>query len=528
MTSALQHAQVIIVDDESINLTIMEISLHERGCKSTCFPSATSCISFLERANLRQYHCLITDYSMPEMNGIDLLAKVKKLDPTLEVIVVTGENERKIIQESLRRGAFDFLDKPLSLEKFYQAVERAIRGTANQRQKQATEASLLAARSTGLFNTIDHSGWLARIHLAYAPKHQLGGDFIEVFETGAQRKTALFGDISGHDIQSALLSSHFLGSLYGRRSAPGSGFSASQLLLDYNQLLLRQREQRKGSARHLCIGSSLSVCCIELTPDEKALSILNAGIPAVLLIGKNGNVSPVRSPYQPLGWFEMESIEATCHSTEGLHCLHGFTDGLLDLASQLNVDVLSLIHHLQSLSPAEQQELLLSATDDILLSTLTFCDSQPGHIPLIHAHYHGSDQKRIDQFQRKWAQSLEMALPQLDLQRRERLLLACREAVINALKHGCKGNPELEASLLITYAPDTHSITITTRDPGSGHSFDLNERGRRLSDLNPGNLGLLLISKLVDELSIEDNGATLRMCMHQVTTPPNQQDPLVC
>jgi FixJ family two-component response regulator len=511
MNPSLSNAHVIIVDDESINLTIMEISLKERDCKVSCFQSAEECLQTIGGYDLKNYDCLVTDYSMSGMTGIKLLERIKSLDPTLEVIVVTGENERKIIQESLRCGAYDFLDKPLNLEKFYGSVERAVVATSIRRKRDATEASLLAARSTGLFNSIETHNWKTRFDLIYAPKHELGGDFIEVFETQAKKKYAVFGDVSGHDIQSALLSSHFLGTLEGRRSVEPS-LNVHALLQDYNKLLIQRRENILKQ-NHLRLGSSLSVCSVELSHEEDSMIITNCGVPPLYIIHNDNAVSRIFPQTHPLGWFEDLEMTAQSVLTEDIRQLHGFTDGLMEHAMKHHWDILSLLYHLNSLNKSDQQAFLFSAGDDILLATMEFGSSSKSVSPIIFEEYQGDESSKIDRFQSIWTHSLNLVIPDGNRVHLDRFVLACREAVINAIKHGCCGDASKKASFLVKYESATQTLEAVVKDPGEGHDFDYSKRNQRLSELTPGNLGLVLISKLVDETILEDGGSTLRMKM---------------
>jgi len=511
MSPKLSNANIIIVDDESINLTIMEISLQEQGCRITTFKSAEACLRSIEGYNLKNYDCLITDYSMPGMSGIDLLEKIKKLDPTLEVILVTGENERLIIQESLRHGAFDFLDKPLNLEKFYNSVERAVVATSQRRKRDATEASLLAARSTGLFNNIETADWATSIELIYTPKHELGGDFIEVFETLTHQRCAIFGDISGHDIQSALLSSHFLGNLEGRRSVEPN-LNLQRLLEDYNNLLIK-RGENLGNSQHLRVGSSLSVCTIEMIEDERRMNVTNCGLPAIYLVTSDANIVRMKPQHHPLGWFEGFEASRETFEISNYTRLHGFTDGLIEFAMKHHWDVLSLIYHLRSLNKSDTQNFLFNANDDILLSTLEFTKKSPKKFPVIYDEYAGNSSPKVDRFQTIWKKSLQLVIPEPDQIKLERFVLACREGVLNAMKHGCRGDPSRKATFTVKLNPGSRELEAIITDPGEGHEFDYSERDQQLEDLLPGHLGLVLISKLVDEMRLENNGACVHMKM---------------
>jgi len=489
----------------------MEISLMEQGCKVTTFKSAEDCLRAVEGYNLKNYDCLITDYSMPGMSGLDLLEEIKQIDSTLEVILVTGENERGIIQESLRKGAFDFLDKPLNLEKFYHSVEKAVTATSQRRKRDATEASLLAARSSGLFNTTNTENWSTNIDLIYTPKHELGGDFIDVFETRDQQHCAVFGDISGHDIQSALLSSHFLGNLAGRRSLQ-KRLDVTALLSDYNALLI-ERGENLGNTQHVRVGSSLSLCVIELSKEETHMRVTNCGLPALYLIEKTGSVHRMEPQYHPMGWFEDYNPQSKEFEVGQFSVVYGFTDGLVEYAHSHHLDVLSLIQHLRTLNKSDIQRFLINAEDDILLASFEFDATETDSIPIIFDEYPGDAFGKVDRYQKIWQNSIQLVAPDADPVKIDRFSLACREAVLNALKHGCQSQRKKHASFQINWNPIQKELVAVVSDPGEGHDFDFETRNQQLSDFQPGHLGLVLISKLVDELQLENQGACLRFKM---------------
>jgi FixJ family two-component response regulator/anti-sigma regulatory factor (Ser/Thr protein kinase) len=511
MTHSLSKSHVILVDDESINLTIMELSLQERDCQVTKFSSGAKCLEFLKRHNLRNFDCLVTDYSMPGMNGIDLLEQIKRIDPSLEIILITGENERKIIQESLRKGAFDFLDKPINLDKFYTSIERAVIATSKRRKKSATEKSLMAARSTGLFNHIKISSWEGSVDLIYAPRHELGGDFIDVFESDSGSHHVIFGDVSGHDIQSALLSAHFMGTLNGRRSVE-SPINPAALFSSYNTLLI-ERGSKLHAATSFEFGSSLSICCLDFAAGSNQVQITNCGVPDIYLVDTDSSVRRVSPQFQPLGWFEGLEYESSNHAIDSIHTILGFTDGLVEFAHKHHWDILSLAYYIDSLSKDDREKFLNSAEDDVLLLKIQFKKEPLQVIPILHESYRGNEAHNVDRFQNQWQQSFKLSLPDAQSEKLDRFLLACREAVLNALNHGCEKRVDRMAQLSIAWNPSEKQLSAVVSDPGEGHNFDPELRDRQLKDLKPGNLGLLLISKLVDHVDFKDNGATIEMRM---------------
>src|SRR5690606_1900082 len=69
---------------------------------------------------------LLTDLRMRYMNGIELLEAVKKADPAVEVILVTAFGTVELAVEAMRKGAYDFITKPLQRVQVLRAVHRAL------------------------------------------------------------------------------------------------------------------------------------------------------------------------------------------------------------------------------------------------------------------------------------------------------------------------------------------------------------------------------------------------------------------
>ena len=89
--------------------------------------------------------------------------------------------------------------------------------------------------------------------------------------------------------------------------------------------------------------------------------------------------------------------------------------------------------------------------------------------------------------------------------------MALREALANAVLHGCKGDPAKKIECSVT-GDRQHGITIVVRDPGAG--FDPDSIPSPTDDTNlraEHGRGILLINKLMDEVKHESNGTVIRM-----------------
>jgi len=116
---------IFFVDDEPNVQKVVGRTLEQVGFEVSCLSRASDC---LEQLRSRPCDLLITDVKMPEMDGIELLKKVKFSIPSLPVLVVTGYGDIPMAVAALKAGASDFVEKPLHRESFLSAVEFALKG----------------------------------------------------------------------------------------------------------------------------------------------------------------------------------------------------------------------------------------------------------------------------------------------------------------------------------------------------------------------------------------------------------------
>lgn len=85
---------------------------------------------FLECAASLSGGCIITDVRMPEMNGLELVRRLRQEGVTLPVIIITGHGDVPLAVEAMKAGAIDFLEKPFKDEVLLAAVQQALRPAA--------------------------------------------------------------------------------------------------------------------------------------------------------------------------------------------------------------------------------------------------------------------------------------------------------------------------------------------------------------------------------------------------------------
>ena len=115
--------EVLVVDDEPQMLIAINETLRRKGYSITTAGSAREALC---RMREKYYHLVITDMRMPEMNGVDLLKRVKASVPRTPVVMLTAYGTIQSAVDAMKQGAFDYLLKPFSAESLENVVRRAL------------------------------------------------------------------------------------------------------------------------------------------------------------------------------------------------------------------------------------------------------------------------------------------------------------------------------------------------------------------------------------------------------------------
>jgi len=113
--------EILIVDDEPQVAEVLARSLAREGHSAKIANSGEEALRLLGRS---EPDALFLDISMPGMNGLDVLSQVKRMRPSLPVVVITGHASAEEIEEVKRLGAVDVIAKPSPLTHYQQALRR--------------------------------------------------------------------------------------------------------------------------------------------------------------------------------------------------------------------------------------------------------------------------------------------------------------------------------------------------------------------------------------------------------------------
>jgi DNA-binding NtrC family response regulator len=115
-------AEILIVDDdEVIRDTLFELLSTDYKCDT-----AQTAEKALAKLEAEIFDVVLTDISMPGLNGMELLVRVLKQYPKTPVIIISGISDQEHAQALFKLGAFDYLLKPFRLEAVEMSVKRAV------------------------------------------------------------------------------------------------------------------------------------------------------------------------------------------------------------------------------------------------------------------------------------------------------------------------------------------------------------------------------------------------------------------
>ena len=115
---------ILLVDDEAHTLASFDIALRSSGLNNTIrCQDSREVITILQKQDI---DLLLLDLMMPHVSGQEILAQVKQDFPDIPVIIVSGVNELDTAVQCMREGAFDFVSKPVDVERLLPSIRRAM------------------------------------------------------------------------------------------------------------------------------------------------------------------------------------------------------------------------------------------------------------------------------------------------------------------------------------------------------------------------------------------------------------------
>jgi len=324
--------RLLLVEDSSTMRRMLATMLKEEGYE---VETANDGLQGLAKGRLEpQPELILTDYEMPELDGAGLCQALKadKELRSIPVLMLTtlGEAQKKIA--GLEAGADDYIEKPKGQDEFRVLCARInahlriadLRAELSERnrlleaahKKLTFELELARKVQLALMPRPPKPRGMLRLAVRYTPANQLGGDIYDFYRLENNRLGILVADVSGHGVNSAMLS--------GMVKALAASLSIA--VLEPGELLagLDVATEQYFPEGYFCTG-------FYLIADEETGLVRYAGVghPPAIIVGPNG---PRTLPSNP-GMLGIGMVDGTAGSTDRLEpgeSLVIYTDGLTD------------------------------------------------------------------------------------------------------------------------------------------------------------------------------------------------------
>lgn len=148
-----QHVkpQVLVVDDDpDVALFLAKALAHANYSVST----AHTCAEAIERVTSTNFDLLFTDINLPDAPGTDILKRVQQLNRSTSVILITGAPQIDAAVDAMKNGAFDYLSKPIDINKLHERAASALFHAQEQKKPIGEEAQQITNHGFNVIKTL--------------------------------------------------------------------------------------------------------------------------------------------------------------------------------------------------------------------------------------------------------------------------------------------------------------------------------------------------------------------------------------
>ncbi|KKM11602.1 histidine kinase [Clostridiales bacterium PH28_bin88] len=132
-------ASILVADDEEDFRYLVRKWLEDKGYWVTGVASGTEALAAIQE---NEYDAAVLDIKMPGLDGVQLLKRVKEVQPSLEVVMLTGHAAVDTAIAAMKLGAYDYLSKPCNMAKLELVLQKAVEKSLLVRRNQGLSAAL--------------------------------------------------------------------------------------------------------------------------------------------------------------------------------------------------------------------------------------------------------------------------------------------------------------------------------------------------------------------------------------------------
>jgi len=114
--------RILLIDDEPAQILSIQSFLKRRDYQVVSANSGTEGLALFKKGNI---NLVFTDFRMPDMNGLQVVQEIAKINPEIPVVVLTAYSDSEDAVQVMKEGAFDYLSKPIDLDELELLVQKA-------------------------------------------------------------------------------------------------------------------------------------------------------------------------------------------------------------------------------------------------------------------------------------------------------------------------------------------------------------------------------------------------------------------
>ena len=319
----LSAPRTLIADDQPDVLEALRLLLKREGYQ---IEAVNSPKAVLERLHDREYDVLLMDlnYALDTTSGqegLDLLARVQKLDSTLPVVVMTAWGSIRLAVEAMQRGAADFVEKPWDNSKLLSTLRTQIESRNERRSGAARESGEIEAASATQRGLLPQSipqfpGY--EISAAWRPAGAVSGDYLDLLRLDASHLALSVADVIGKGVPAALLMSNVQAAVH---ALAGEMLPTGELCRRINRIV----------AANVGSGKFITFFYGVLDGERRRFGYTNAGHCEPILVRRNGECERVNHGGVVLGVFPDWTYQEQHVDLEPGDRLVIFSDGITEI-----------------------------------------------------------------------------------------------------------------------------------------------------------------------------------------------------
>lgn len=159
----MSKGKILIVDDDHSIIELLKVTLADAGYSPI---PAYNGEQALKKFAAEKPDLILVDYKMPDMNGVELISKIKEISPSVISVLVTAFGTEEVAIEAVRQGINDYIKKPFDLDEIVKVVERHL-------QKAPQRAAIVKEKISSLEKAVTISRKLLQFYHAMGEKNRL-------------------------------------------------------------------------------------------------------------------------------------------------------------------------------------------------------------------------------------------------------------------------------------------------------------------------------------------------------------------